>query len=115
MKGLGKEGEDLAERLLKKKGYSILERNFRTSFGEIDLIARDGETIVFVEVKTKREDLFAMPFESVTRKKREKIRKVALAYLRRLGKEMPARFDVLSLVVRGGECEVEHIRDAFEV
>lgn len=115
MSRLGPEGEEMALGYLKRLGYRIYERNYRTPFGEIDIIAGDGEIVVFVEVKTRANYGYGAPFESVTKTKREKIRKTALSYLKRLKAEPPARFDVLSISVSGGEERIEHIRDAFEV
>ena len=115
MNTLGKEGEDLALRFLKKQGYRIIGKNYRTPFGEIDIIADDGGVLVFVEVKTRSGDAFGSPFEAVDRKKRDKIRKVALCYMKRLRKEPAARFDVLSIDVDGGQKKIDHIKDAFEV
>ena len=114
MNTLGKEGEDRAVAFLKKKGYRILEKNYRTVFGEIDIIAKDGDVVVFIEVKTRADGAFGYPFEAVTQRKREKIRKVALSFLKKLKREPPARFDVLSIRLEGGEKKIEHIRDAFE-
>jgi len=115
MNTLGEEGEALAVSFCRKKGYRILEKNYRTVFGEIDIIARDGEMIVFIEVKTRTDDTFGYPFEAVDARKREKIRKVALCFMKKLKKEVPARFDVLSINLEDGKKHVEHIIDAFEV
>ncbi len=115
MNTLGREGEELAVEFCKKKGYRILEKNYRTVFGEIDIIAMDKGVIVFIEVKTRADMAFGYPFEAVTRRKREKIRKVALSFLKRFRKELPARFDVLSINIHGGRKQIEHIKDAFEV
>jgi len=115
MNTVGKDGEDLAVNFLKKKGYKIIERNFRTSFGEIDIIAKDGEIIVFTEVKTRTDETFGHPFEAVHRKKREKMRNVALCFLKMKKRELPSRFDVLSISIDNGEKNIEHIIDAFEV
>ncbi|OGW39904.1 MAG: YraN family protein [Nitrospirae bacterium RBG_13_39_12] len=116
MKALGNKGEDLAVKFLKQKGYVIIMRNYKTHVGEIDIIAKDGNTIVFVEVKTRTDATFGYPFESVTKRKREKLKKLALLYLKRQGKEFPVRFDVLSIFyMDSGKKEIEHIKDAFEV
>ncbi len=115
MNRLGKQGEYLAISFLKKKGYAIVEKNFRTVFGEVDIIAKDRHAIVFVEVKARSDIAFGYPFEAVHPKKREKIRKVALSYMKRFKKELPARFDVLSIHFEHGEQHIEHIQDAFEV
>ncbi|MEJ2684428.1 MAG: YraN family protein [Candidatus Sulfobium sp.] len=115
MNTLGREGEDIALAFFRKKGYRIVEKNFRTVFGEIDIIARDRDVLVFIEVKTRADDSFGSPFEAVDRRKREKIRKVALCFMKKLKKEVPARFDVLSIESVGADRRIEHIKDAFEV
>ena len=115
MNTLGKDGEDIAAAFLKKKGFRIIEKNYRTVFGEIDIIAQDRGVIVFVEVKTRSDTTFGYPFEAVNPKKREKIRKVALCFMKRQKKESPARFDVMSITRDRGETRIEHIQDAFEV
>ena len=115
MNTLGKDGEALAVSFCKKKGYRVLEKNYRTAFGEIDIIARDGDVIVFIEVKTRTDDTFGYPFEAVDARKREKIRKVALCFMKKFKQEVPARFDVFSISIAGGEKQIEHIKDAFEV
>jgi len=115
MNTLGREGEEVALEFLRKKGYRILEKNYRTAFGEIDIIARDREVLVFIEVKTRADTTFGYPFEAVTPNKREKIRKVALCFMKKLRKECAARFDVLSINIEKGRERIEHITDAFEV
>jgi len=116
MKDLGTKGENLAVRFLIKKGYSVIQRNHKTPFGEIDIIAKDGDTIVFIEVKTRRDDLFGYPFEAVTRRKIHKLKNSALFYLKKQRRESRARFDVLSIFsTDSGRFEIEHIIDAFEV
>jgi putative endonuclease len=115
MNTLGKEGEEFAIRFLKKKGYRIIENNYRNVFGEIDIIAKDKDVIVFTEVKTRTDTSFGYPFEAVNQRKREKIRKVALSFMKRFKKELPARFDVLSITMNDGKMHIEHIPDAFEV
>ncbi|HWR59904.1 MAG TPA: YraN family protein [Thermodesulfovibrionales bacterium] len=115
MRPLGVEGEDLAADFLKGKGYRIIARNYKTPIGEIDIIARDRGTLVFAEVKTRAVGSFGHPFESVTPRKREKLRKLALYYLKNVcKKEVPSRFDVLSIRAGSSEDEIEHIVDAFE-
>jgi putative endonuclease len=115
MNSLGKRGEDIALRFFRKKGYRVVERNYRTPFGEIDLIARDGDILVFIEVKTRADIAYGRPFEAVDRRKREKMRKVALSFMKRFPAEVPARFDVLSIDMEAGREKIEHIPDAFEV
>ena len=115
MNELGKKGEELAAILCTERGLLILEMNHRTPSGEIDIIAKDGEVLVFIEVKTRAGDFYGAPFEAVTRKKREKIRTVALSYMKRLKKEVPVRFDVISVTIQGKKPSLEYIQDAFEV
>ena len=115
MNTLGKEGEELAVSFCRKKGYRVLEKNYKTVFGEIDIVARDGAKIVFIEVKTRADDSFGYPFEAVDARKREKIRRVALCFLKKFKQEVPARFDVLSISCENGRKRIEHIIDAFEV
>ncbi len=116
MKDLGNKGEDFAVNYLKKKGYRIIAKNYKTFIGEVDIIAKDGETIVFVEVKTRANNTYGYPFESVTRRKKQKMRNLALLYLKKLGDNPPVRFDVLSIMYGDtNKKEIEHIVDAFEV
>lgn len=113
MRPLGGKGEELAARFLRKKGFKVLERNYRCPAGEVDIIARDGGTVVFVEVKTRAGGLFGHPLEAVHGRKRERLRKAALFYLSSRGGEAPARFDIIGINVRPGAPEIEHLEDAF--
>jgi len=106
---LGKEGEKLAIDYLLKKGYRILEKNFRTQFGEIDIIAKHGNYIVIVEVRRRASESFGGPELSVNHKKQERLKKLALYYLSKLGKEHPVRFDVIAIK----DSQIEHIENAF--
>jgi putative endonuclease len=116
MKALGIKGETLAVKFLKGEGYKIITRNYKTSIGEIDIIAKDGDTIVFVEVKTRSDEFFGQPFEAVNKRKKQKMKNLALLYLKKQKKEFHVRFDVLSIFYRdNGKREIEHIKDAFEV
>lgn len=116
MKVLGIEGENVAVKFLEKRGYRIITRNYKTRIGEIDIIAQDGDTIVFVEVKTRGDESFGKPFEAVNKRKRQKLKNLALLYLKKQGREFPVRFDVLSIFCRDNRNkEIEHIKDAFEV
>lgn len=114
MRQLGIEGEEVAVRFLKKKGYKIVSRNFKSPVGEMDIIAEDGDTLVFVEVKTRTDDSFGHPFEAVTNRKQEKLRKVPLGYLKHSRREVASRFDILSIETDGDSHRIEHIIDAFE-
>lgn len=92
---VGQVGEAAAEAVLVKKGYELVLRNFSTRFGEIDLIMRDGERLVFVEVKTKKGLEFGTPEEMFTRGKYNKVKRMATAYLK--GKEVPCRIDMVAV------------------
>ncbi len=114
---LGDEGERLAARHLRRLGYKILARRYRTAMGEIDLIARDGACIVFVEVKTRRSDVAGQPQEAVDAYKQAQLARLALAFLKRYRLlEQPARFDVISIVWEGARTkpQIVHYRNAFE-
>jgi putative endonuclease len=116
MKLLGNEGESLALQFLRRQGYDIIARNYKNPAGEIDIIAREDETIVFVEVKTRSNDTFAAPYESVNAAKKQKMKDVASLYLKKQKTELPARFDVISIIcLQDGRKSIQHIRDAFEV
>jgi putative endonuclease len=111
---LGDAGEDLAAAALKKQGYKILERNYVTPLGEIDLIARQGQTVVVVEVKTRKSTRFGSPQEAVSLAKQQRLRRLADYYLKdkRLA-ETPVRFDVVAVTLAEGEPQVEIIQNAF--
>ncbi len=112
----GASGEKLAGRYLRQHGYKILHRNFRgRSGGEIDIVCRDGDTLVFVEVKTRSREDYGRPFDAVGREKQKRISRGALAWLRMLDNpEILFRFDVVEVIVtEGAEARVELIRDAF--
>ena len=112
---LGRRGEEAAVRWLKRRGFRVVERGYRRLRGEIDIIARDGETLVFIEVKTRAGSAFGSPEESVTPGKASQIRKIAQAYLvdRGLG-DPPCRFDVLAVEAGvDGALTIRHIPDAF--
>lgn len=113
----GKESESVAATRLIKMGYTILERNFRTNRGEIDIIAKEGDTIVFVEVKARKSDRFGSPKAAVTFKKQKKMSVTALSYLKATKQtHVKARFDVVAISVSasGPESDIEIIRNAFE-
>src|SRR6266576_1263233 len=101
---LGISGEDLACDELRRRGYAILDRRYRTRFGEIDIIARDGDTIVFVEVKARLTDDFGGAAAAVTRWKQRRIAGMAVDYLsRRRLHECPCRFDVVTIDFEAAE------------
>jgi putative endonuclease len=113
---LGKRGEDLACAELEKRGYVIVDRRFRTRCGELDIVARDGGVLVFVEVKARSGSNFGTPFESVTWKKRQRLSQMAASYLfiRRLA-GVACRFDVVAVVERQGMQTIELLRGAFDM
>jgi putative endonuclease len=114
---LGNVGESIAATFLKGAGFSIVERNFRCVCGELDIIARDGRTIVFVEVKCRKNEIYGPPQLAVTPFKQRQISKAALVWLskRRLY-DAEARFDVIAIVLHESQLpEIEHIRNAFEL
>jgi putative endonuclease len=111
----GQEGEGIAARYLRRLGYSIVKTNFKTRIGEIDIIAWEGDTLVFVEIKSRESLTFGQPFEAVTMRKRRKIANVAMLYLKEIHDIPPCRFDVVSVYYEKGRAECELIRDAFEV
>lgn len=112
---LGREGEDRAAQYLSRKGYSILERNYSTRAGEIDLIALHNETLVFVEVKTRTTDRYGAPELAVTPQKQRRMIMAALGYIKfKKLHQMPCRFDVVAIST-GKDDAVELIQNAFEM
>jgi putative endonuclease len=111
----GKKGEDLAVAYLKQQSYLILHRNYRKRCGEIDIIVKDGETLVFVEVKARRNKRFGTAFEAVHFKKQQQISKAALAYLTEYNcHDSQIRFDVIAVYFKGSETHIEQLKNAFE-
>src|SRR6266513_1024945 len=113
----GKRGEDLACRFLRRRGYKILYRNFRgRRGGEIDIVCRDRETLVFVEVKTRGGEDFGRPIEAVNRQKQLRVSKGGLAWLRLLDNpDLDFRFDVVEVLLPDeGDPRLELIQNAFE-
>src|SRR5688572_30155793 len=112
---LGELGENLACAELERRGYAILARRYRTRFGEIDIVAREGDTIVFVEVKARAGDEFGGAAAAVTGWKQRKITYMAIDYLSRHRlHDQPCRFDVVTIDVVGGRPRVEVFPHAFE-
>jgi len=112
---LGARGEVIAERYLAQRGVRILERGFRVRSGEIDLIAEEGEELVFVEVKTRTSSRFGDPLDAVTPAKRRRIVRAASLYLQSKGAwDRPCRFDLIAVrLAPDGQVEVEHLPGAF--
>lgn len=111
----GRRGEDLAHRFLQKQGYTVVARNYRTrsGFGEVDLIAWEGDTLVFVEVKTRHSGEFGTPERAVDHEKRQKVIRAAGEYVRKAGTPWErVRFDVVSVLLSTPPA-ITHRRDAF--
>ncbi|MBA4393720.1 MAG: YraN family protein [Desulfobacca sp.] len=113
---IGQKGEDLAFELLKKKGYKVLERNFKSPLGEIDIVAREGKTLAFVEVKTRLSSDFGTAKWAVGPRKQRKLSMVALDYLKRHSlSDQAARFDVVAIDLGKGQEKIELFRNAFDL
>lgn len=113
---LGKIGEELAMAHLKRMKYKILERNYKCLLGEVDLVARDKNTLVFIEVKTRKTKDFGGPAAAVDLRKQRQLSKVALHYLaQKKLNNIPARFDVVAIELIGSAPHVQIIRNAFEL
>ncbi len=112
---LGRYGEEIALKYLKKKKYNIVKRGFRLFRGEIDIIAYDRKILVFIEVKTRRSKAFGLPEESVTISKQKQIKKVAQGFLAFNNlQDVECRFDVISLTFSKDKSYlISHIKDAF--
>ena len=109
---LGKAGEELAVKFLKKKKYRVIERNYRSPFGEIDIIAWDGDTLSFVEVKARSSSNYGSPQAAVGGVKQGRLCRTALDYLaKRKIADVGMRFDVVAITVQGG---AELIKNAFD-
>src|SRR4030065_2093655 len=115
-KELGKKGEEVVLRFVKKNGYKIIEKNYVCKLGEMDIIAREKDTLVFVEVKTRTSMVFGPPQLAVNSTKQMQLSKVALYFLKekRL-EEVKARFDVVAILLRPKGEEIELIKDAFDL
>ena len=113
---LGRFGEELALKKIKRLGYKKIIRNYRCPLGEVDLIASDGDTLVFIEIKTRRGKSIYYAKEAVDAKKKRQLSKVALAYMKSNNCcEVEARFDVVAVNVDGRRTQIEVIQNAFEL
>jgi putative endonuclease len=110
---LGKKGEEIALEHLRKLGYLILERNWRAGHHELDIIARDKEFLVIVEVKSRQNSNFAEPEEAVGRDKQNSLIRAANAYIYKHNINLETRFDIISIVHNAKETRINHIKDAF--
>lgn len=117
-RAVGKLGEDIAARFLSRKGYKIVERNVKMFLGEIDIVARKKNFIVFAEVKTRKSNTFGPPYLSITKKKKKKLMGCALCYLKMRGiSELPRGIDVISVELdefTEDLKKIEHFEDAIE-
>ncbi len=111
----GEKGEKLAVRHLEKKGYTIVARNFQTRFGEVDIICKNKQYIVFAEVKTRSEGYLICGRDAVGAAKQRRIFKAAMQFLQSDPVELQPRFDVIEIVLSDKECKIEHIENAFDL
>ncbi|MBO7495083.1 MAG: YraN family protein [Salinivirgaceae bacterium] len=111
---VGREGEDLAANYLIQSGYEIVTRNWRFGPKEIDIVARDGETMVFVEVKTRSTLAFELPQEAVTKKKMKNLVEAADAYMLQYNIELEGRFDIVGVLNGNPPKVIEHIVGAWQ-
>jgi putative endonuclease len=115
-RAVGKAGEEAAIQYLRQQGYRILERNYRCRFGEIDLIARDGRTLAFIEVKTRRSQRFGPAAAAVTLEKQRHLIKASQVYLTQTRKAYElCRFDVVTIELDAQAPRIELIKDAFQL
>ena len=109
-------GDDAAARYLESRGYRVLERNWRYRQWELDLICRDGDTVVFVEVQTRAAKTMGIPADGLNRKKQARLVKAASQYLTRNNLwDEPCRFDLAAVIDTGTSMDVEHIENAFDL
>jgi putative endonuclease len=110
---IGQQGEQAAADCLEKKGYKILHRNWQYKRAELDIVAMDGKTLVFVEVKTRTDYRFSRPENAVDGKKQRLMTQAAIAYMHESGHEKAIRFDIVSVILRGDVFYFDHYEDAF--
>jgi putative endonuclease len=112
----GKKGEDIAVAYLKRKGYQLLDRNYRCLFGEVDIVAKEGDMIVFIEVKSRRSEQFGDPQMAVGIQKQKKLSRIAMKYLEEKSLyPCNARFDVVAVKMFLTGTQIEIIRNAFDL
>ena len=113
---LGRLGEESARREIERLGYTCVVQNYRCPLGELDLIARDGDTLVFIEIKTRKGRSLGYAKEAVNRRKRRQLSRVALAYMKENGcSDAKSRFDVVAVSFLGRREEIEVVRNAFDL
>ena len=113
---LGRYGEDLAYKRIKRLGYRKIIRNYRCPLGEVDLIANDGDTLVFIEIKTRRGKPTGYAKEAVNSRKQRQLSKVALSYMKSNNcSDAKARFDVIAISIKEDKPEIEVVKNAFDL
>ena len=113
---LGRYGEDLAYKRIKRLGYKKIIRNYRCPLGEVDLIANDGDTLVFIEIKTRRGKPTGYAKEAVNARKQRQLSKVALSYMKSNNcSDAKARFDVIAISIKEDKPEIEVVKNAFDL
>ncbi|MDY7034734.1 MAG: YraN family protein [Thermodesulfobacteriota bacterium] len=113
---LGKLGEELALKKIKRLGYKCITRNYRCSMGEVDIIARDGDCLVFVEIKTRKGKSLRYAKEAINERKKRQISRVALAYMKANNCcDVKSRFDVVAINLNQGNERIEVIQNAFDL
>ena len=113
---IGKQGEILAQTYLRKQDYILLQKNFRCKLGEIDIIAKDKEVVVFIEVRTKTSTTYGPAYNSVTYSKQKQVKRVALFYISKYNLvNTQFRFDVIGITLnlQTGQHQIDHIQNAF--
>ncbi len=109
----GKKGEEIAAEFLQKDQYEILYTNWRYKRVEIDIIAKKDNEIIFIEVKTRKDDLYGYPEEAVHKAKQENLQKAAEAFIEEYDINSSIRFDIISIILKNEQPEIYHIEDAF--
>ncbi len=109
----GEQGEQIAQNYLLEKGYKILEKNWRYQKAEVDIIAKDGNFLVFVEVKCRSTNIFGEPQTFVSEKKQELFMLAAEAYLEEKDLNSEIRFDIIGIILPSQKAKIEHFKDAF--
>ncbi len=111
---IGRDGEGIARQYLREQGFELLDQNYRCEGAEVDIVAREGEILVFCEVKMRVSDEFGLPEDAITPRKQRQIRKAAIGYVTEHEIEgRDCRFDVVAIEARRGVLEIRHWRDAF--
>ena len=113
---LGRRGEELALKEIKRMGYRLVEKNYRCPLGEIDIVARDGSYLVFLEIKTRKTGSIGLAKEAVNKRKKRQVSKAALAYMKANDcSDARSRFDVVAISLAGESPRIEVIKNAFDL